>query len=340
MLSENLPTRRQVLLGASALAGLSIVAKGAAFAAPAAQWVEAARAEGALTWYSGYTPPQNAALAAGFKKLYGVDVNVVRVFGAQFMSRYSAEQAAGAVEGDVIMQADQLIVREAAAKGWLQTFTKAELPALEQWPQDSWFENAFAALIYVPLSLAVNTNKVADADWPKKWEDILKPEFRGQILLPDPRLTFSNLPNIMFFSQTYGDSFVEALGKQEIAVSTGVVPGLQQLAAGEKSVLINTVPGGDSELVKNGAPIKTIIPEQYSGFAHYAGVSAKSSRPNAARLFLNFLMSQEGQEILTNGTGFSPLGEIPGSLHGERFKLIDWNELAANRDRFIKLLGL
>jgi iron(III) transport system substrate-binding protein len=305
-----------------------------------AKLVDAARKEGSVTLYSGYTPLQINALATAFNKAYGVPVKVQRLVTGQLIARYTAEQQSNAVAADVVMQSDQLFAVDAARKGWLTKLGTSDLPTLIDWPSKFWISDTYAPVVLLPWGFSFNTKKLKGADQPSSWEDLLKPQYRGQILFTDPKATLSLLTNMLYLSRTLGDDYLRGFAKQQFTLIPSLVPGLQQVAAGEKSILVQTIPGADEALVSAGAPIKTVIPEKHTGFAHYAGVSAKAPNPNAGKLLLGFMLSRSGQEALAQRSGLSVLDDIPGSLPGSRFELINWGEMAKDRERLLGLLGL
>lgn len=337
-------TRRKVALGGLAIAAASILPRGAAQAQGADpaldKLVEAAKKEGPPTLYTGYTPVQINALVTAFQKTYGMQIKVQRLVTGQLIARYAAEQESNSVAADVIMQSDQLFAVDAARKGWLMKLSAAEVPALKQWPAKSWISDTYAPVVLLPWGFSYNTKKLTGADAPANWQDLLKPQYRGQILFTDPKATLSLLTNMFYLSKEFGDDYLREFAKQQFTLIPSLVPGLQQIAAGEKSILVQTIPSADKALVAAGAPINTIVPEKHTGFAHYTGVSAKAPNPNAGKLLLNFMLTREGQETLVRDSGFSVLGDVPGSLPGKAFEPPDWAEMAKEKERLYKLLGI
>jgi len=302
--------------------------------------VDAARAEGFATLYAGLTPIQANALATGFSKFYEIPVRIQRLVTGQLTARFAAEQAANANAADLVIQSDQLFVTDGARKGWFMQIGRDELPSLRAWPAQSWVQGCSAPVVLLPWGFTYNTRKLTGDNQPSSWEDLLKPAYRGQIILTDPSSTPSLLVNIAFLQQTFGDDYLRDFAKQAFTLIPSLVPGLQQLAAGEKTLLVQTVPGADAELIKQGAPLKTVIPGKHGGFAQYASVAAKAPHPNAAKLLLDFILSREGQQILAKDAGYSILGPLEGSLPGNPFALIDWEQMMRDRAHLLGLLGL
>lgn len=302
--------------------------------------VAAAKDEGKLTWYSGYTPGKNKEVAAAFKAKYGIEVETLRLASADLTQRYPAEVDAGAVVADVLLEVNPFFMKDGADKGWFREFDADALPALTDWPQDYWY-GSYAAVMSIPWGFSYNTDLIGAGDAPKTWEDLLDPSLRGKILYTDPRPNFAILTNAYFWQQTFGDDYLEAFGRQEPVTTPSLVPGLQQVSAGEKAVLVQSIPGADAELVAKGAPLSTVIPPDSTGFDQYLAVSEKAPHPNAAALFLNFLMTPEGQQVLTSGSAIATLPDISGAVPTpEKFVRMDTDEVAAAKDRVLGLLDL
>src|SRR5262249_20878490 len=106
-------------------------------------------------------------------------------------------------------------------------------------------------------------------------------------------------------------------------------------------VLIGATEGADAALVKQGAPLKFVMPDNTSGFAQYLSVSTKAPHPYAARLFADFLLTKEGNQPLAAGDGISPLGNLPRALKKpSTFVVPDLDKAQAAVPSMVQQLGL
>ncbi|PJJ62403.1 ABC transporter substrate-binding protein [Compostimonas suwonensis] len=305
--------------------------------------IDAAKAEGSVTWYSGFSPAQLQPTADLFQKTYGITVDLVRVSSGPLVQRFTAEMQSGAPAADVLLQADPAFATDAGDQGWLLPLDEELVPNVANWPEDL-VDGSYLKAITIPWLWNYNTDKLSEGDAPKSVEDLLKPEFTGQLLLNDPR---TSGPVVMgFFNwlyDEYGADFLTDLSKQDLRVYPSTYPALESLAAGEGQVVFPAPAGGDADLIAAGAPLKSIMPTATVGFNQLLSVVADSPHPNAARLFANFILSPEGQGPLTNGAAASPLGHdaVPDSLvTPEGMPLIDPAQTAERSDEIVKLLGL
>jgi iron(III) transport system substrate-binding protein len=70
---------------------------------------------------------------------------------------------------------------------------------------------------------------------------------------------------------------------------------------------------GSLQVQNEGAPVKTVFPAPTVGIEGYVAAAADGPHPNAAKLFVNYLLTRAGQEVLDRGYAASPLPDIPGS---------------------------
>ena len=124
------------------------------------------------------------------------------------------------------------------------------------------------------------------------------------------------------------------------AFSPSAVPGVQQLAAGAVAVYGPATYLNVTGFTAKGAPIKYLLTDPIVVSVPYAAIVAKAPHPNAGRLFLNYLMSPAGQEIL-NVNSFSVLPNIPGTQSLPRAAAdIDTNEGDKQLPEILSLLKL
>ncbi|MFR9806062.1 hypothetical protein ACL02T_27805 [Pseudonocardia sp. RS010] len=104
--------------------------------------------------------------------------------------------------------------------------------------------------------------------------------------------------------------FLERLVAQQPTVVDSMVPGTQQLAAGEAALALPDVLSVTKPLADKGAPIDFVVPEPTTGVEFATMISAGSASPNAARLLYDFLFTDAGQQAFNASTGASPIGAV------------------------------
>src|SRR4029077_1332456 len=99
-----------------------------------------------------------------------------------------------------------------------------------------------------------------------------------------------------------GRKYMEALSKQNIQARIGSSLMNQLMLAGEFSLLVSQYPTGVEEFKKTGAPIDWVPLDPWFVYPIGIAVTAKNSHPAAARLYVDFILSAEGQTFMTTLT--------------------------------------
>ena len=162
------------------------------------------------------------------------------------------------------------------------------------------------------LSFEVNTQVITNV--PKDWADLLKPEYKGKIALAgDPRASSQAINAVYAAALANGGSLDNAEpGLQffkQLNDSGNLVPTIATaatVAAGETPITIrwtyNALSSRDSPAAAGGAPIEVVVPASGRFAGIYAqAISKYAPHPNAAKLWMEFLYSDEGQAIWMMG---------------------------------------
>lgn len=269
-----------------------------------------AKKEGLVVVYTTTAPAVHERIKADFEKAYpGIEMNPIRVVGNQINTRVEQERAVGNIEGDAIITSELVWSADAARKGWLRVPVG---PNAQAWPDASVRQGAVPLLGVNPFVLVYNTNLVKTA--PTGYQDLLKPEFKGKIgstaLLADLIVGWYD-----WMEKTQGAGFLAKLAAQNVKTYPGAVPPTQGVAAGELAVNMWTVFSVTNPLIDAGAPIRTVVVNPSYGAAYGGGIVAGSKRPNAALVFMDYMMSVRGQaQMVGKGEMASALPNVPGSL--------------------------
>lgn len=178
----------------------------------------------------------------------------------------------------------------------------------------------FTSVAYIlVLGFGVNTQKLAQLGLPtpKTWEDLLKPEYKGEIQLPDPRASGTTYTIMATLIQLLGEEKAfDYLKKLNKNVSQYVKSNLvtANLSRGESAVSVGFVHAYATEKEK-GAPVETVIPEGKTGYALGGASIIKGTRNlDNAKLFMDFVLSKEVQEIPWREFG---LYQIPSNANAQ-----------------------
>lgn len=287
---------RRGLIAAAAIA-LALALPRAAEADEALR--EAAEAEGEMTFYTDLQLDVAQALVNAFNDKYpGIRVDVWRGDSGQVTQRFETESAAGRHIVDVLTVTDRQS-KQFAAKGLTAPHRSAHAdlyPEGLQAPDDMW--STFAT---VQLGIAWNTDEVSPEEAPKSWAELLEPKWTGRLGMQDPLqgggagIWVATLYGLM--GEEDWTDFMSKLGKQDLRYGR-YLEVREMLASGEIAVQLVAYPAYTQPLIDQGAPIEWALvdPALYTG--QTLNLSANAPNPNAARLFIDFVMSEEGQRLL------------------------------------------
>jgi iron(III) transport system substrate-binding protein len=270
--------------------------------------IKGARAEGEVSFYTSATENVGKRIGDAFAAKYGVKYQFVRLPGAQVPLRYAAEAEAGNFSADLIFIAGSSVTfgEEAIRKGWMESIPSANLPAVRSGEFPARFITGPTAVVQIaPWYMAYNSQRVGAADAPRDWMELLKPQFKGQILIPDPRSSDSYLDLWGLLIDKYGEKFFAPFRAQNLRVISSGVPAVQALGAGEGMVGVPGVPALYAGIAAKGAPLVMVAMDFTTGveMSVLLTARAKAKHPNAARLLAHFTMTAEGNKIFNSSPG-------------------------------------
>jgi ABC-type Fe3+ transport system substrate-binding protein len=152
-------------------------------------------------------------------------------------------------------------------------------------------------------ALAYNTKKMKPADLPKSWEEVANPKYKGLVALDDPMRAgplssmLSGLKTQWKDDNRY-NNFLKGLKALNVPVHKSTSAMFRLVISGEYSICMPALLHDVMEELHKGTPIgyvKTVPPIL---FPRQAGIYAKAPDPNAAKLFAEWLISEEGQKTI------------------------------------------
>jgi iron(III) transport system substrate-binding protein len=292
----------------------NVAANGAAPDSTEQELIPAAESDGSLTWYSVLPDSSVEATVKAFESRYpNVKVNALRLSSGPMATRYSQERTAGANPADVMTISSPEFFQQAYDKQWFETSLEG-LPALEDWPQD-YYDEGRAVTGLLPLLIGYNTDQVAENEVPEGWEDLLDPKWKGKMFLGDPRTVPAYLALAELWRQEYGEEYLRTFAQQDYTIVSSIVPGSQELAAGGGALVVPNSHTVLAPLIEQGAPVAASdFPVPTTGVEYVSAIATQAPKPDAAKLFMNFLLSEEGQAAFNRGGGTSVLGEVGEDL--------------------------
>ena len=295
---------RRSLLRLAALAPLTLSARRAA--AQSDDWkkvVDGARKEGKVVMYSGAVGnPMSPKIGAAFEAKYGVRFELLEARASELRERVRTEQASGRVLGDVSHNGSTTTALQ-AGEGIFQPY--GTLPGIGR-PVAPFKADALRVPIYViSYGILVNTEMVKPAEEPKSWTDVVAPRWKGQILADDMRALGGGAVFFMVTYQQLGREFHDKLAGQQPHMNRELRGNYRRVARGEYPLYLPfTLP---DILDLKDLPVKAIVPAEGCPYVRFDGAIFKNApHPNAARLLLDFFLSDDVQSIYAT-SGFRPV---------------------------------
>lgn len=257
---------------------------------------EGARKEGQIVLYTSISVQDNPKVMAAFEKAYPyIKTTVYRGTPTSVFLRASTEARVGRHLVDVVGTAPVEMWQLKQTK--LSTgYLSPELPAMPKGSYDP--EGYWAAYEVTPIVLAYNTKLVKSGELPNNYQDLLNPKWKGKMSLGTEEYDwFSVMLDAM--GKEKGLAYMKALAKQDLHM-----PGsssrmrVQLMLAGESAIAIAARGRRVTEFKEQGAPIDFRIFEPYAGEPNSVALMARSPHPHAAILFMDWMLSQEGQVAL------------------------------------------
>lgn len=302
--------------------------------------VEAALAEGRVNLYTSQGTSVAQDTADAFMAAYpGISVEILRLSTGPLQARIGQEQEAGIVEGDWTTLAAGALFRDHPE--WFLELDEELVPNLPVIPEVHRGERFVRTVFGIHL-VTVNSDAISAADIPSRWEDLIDPKFKGRFMLLDPRSSPTYLSWAYYMRQLKGDDFITALMANEPVLVDSGVGGSQQVAAGAYDFVGPNVGAHSRGLISDGAPIVTnIIGDPFHGFAHHSALFVNSPNPNAARVWLNWLLTAEAQSVNCEGVYGTSHPTAEGCLVVPEGLIIAKDDISfAEGTALLKLMGL
>lgn len=343
-------TRRTALAGLTAFAALA--ARRSLAAVPtAADWakvVEAAKKEGEVSFYSSGIARMEEPLMRRFEDLFGIKVRYARPGGGEIVVRkYETEAEAGKPQVDVMTLTDTALALYLEDKQLLAPVAVPNMAKLA--PQVKADNPLIAPSGLFGLVIAYNTRMLTPDKAPKSYADLGNPAYKSQILLGAPENAGSTTLLIKGWLDLYGWDYIEKLRANDVAEMRLQAEAMQAVARGEKAICVVAQSWAFTNIAQ-GAPVAIVWPTDGTVMADGALVIARNApHPNAARVFLNHVLSADYQDAIAKVTGVygsaAGMTPPPGIPPLDSLKIIrpDSRQLAAQRgemlDRWRKLMG-
>jgi iron(III) transport system substrate-binding protein len=279
--------------------------------------------------YTSMQLQDSGPIAQAFEKKHGIKVNLWRASGEKIVQRVLTEARGGRHEVDVV-ETDgaqmEILYREKQlaplAAGAFADVPESIVPAHRH---------------YVPTRLslyvlAYNTQLVPAQDVPARYEDLLQPRWAGKVGVEAADVAwFAAVTQAM--GEEKGLEFFRRFAATRPSLRSGHTLMAELVAAGELAMAVDAHVQGVARLKDKGAPIDWKPLQPAFGQPSSVGIAQRAAHPQAAKLFAEFILSREGQEIIKSRNRVpasrsvdSPLSRFAFAIISPSIMLDEWDK--------------
>lgn len=292
---------------------------------------------GELDFYTSQPDADAEKLVSAFNEQYpDVEVNVFRSGTEEVVSKIQAEQQAGDVQADMLLVADAVTFESLKEQDMLLEYKSSETEQIPEAFVDS--DSMYTGTKVMSTALVVNTDQVSDM--PTSWKILSNQASSGQVIMPSPLYSGAAAYNLGVLTRNddFAWDFYEKIQANDPMITQGNGDVLKGVASGDQSygMVVDFIV---ARAEADGSPVKLVYPnEGVPVITEPIGIMKNTDNEPAAKAFVDFVLSQEGQELAAE-IGYTPIRE--GVSAPEGLKTIDEmsvleadiNELYQNREQ-------
>jgi iron(III) transport system substrate-binding protein len=317
--------RRRNLLAASAalalLPTLALAQVPAGYPATYADTIAAAKKEGKVVVYSTTDTAAANFLINDFKTLYpGISVEYNDMNSTEVYNRFISEKAAGAGSADVLWSSAMDLQIKLVSEGGALAYASPEIANLPGWAV--WKNEAFGTT-YEPLAIVYNKRLLAGDEIPQSHADLMRvfttkaDKIKGKVTTYDIEKSgvgFMLITQDAKYNPQFWD-MVKALGVAGPRFQSSAGTMMERISSGENLLGFNIFNSYAVLRAKKDPSIGIVLPKDYAlVMSRVMFVSKTAKNPNAAKLWIDYILSKRGQTIIANQ---SELGSIRADVEGE-----------------------
>jgi ABC-type Fe3+ transport system substrate-binding protein len=265
-----------------------------AFAQVSAELYPKAKQEGNLIVYSVWDVEHLKVITDAFMKRYpGIKATYWQGRNPEIVTRALTEFQGGQASFDVVLSDNAPPVIRAA--GGIMDYNTVQRDVL-------YLHDPNMATVSLQVqALAYNTKKIKPTDLPKSWEEVANPKYKGLVALDDP-MRAGPLSSMLSGLKTQWkddarfNNFIRNLKALNVPVHKSTSAMFRLVISGEYPICMPALLHDVMEEMHKGTPVSYIKTVPPVVFPRQAGIYAKSPNPNAAKLFAEWLISDEGQK--------------------------------------------
>lgn len=311
--------RSLIAFAAAVSIGLSLGASAAEMTDHEKQLYEAAKENGEqVTWYVAHFNSETAeAVGKAFEEKYpGVSVNVVRTTAQVAYQRLMQDLQAGVSQCDVFSSTDVGHYVALKEEGQLMEYRPENAEKIYDAYKDIDPDNTYHVTSAGLVLITYNTKEVSEEEAPKNWTDLLDPKWKDKVSVGHPSYSGYVGTWVVAMRKLYGWDFFEKLEENNPQIGRSINDTVTMLNSGERTVAAGPA-ATTLRSAARGNPIAVIYPTDGTLLMIApSGIPKVSENPNAAKLYMEFLMSPEAAQVQVENFSESVRPEVPPAPGG------------------------
>lgn len=281
--------------------------------------LDGARREGSLALYTSLNLKDSVPITAAFEKKYRIKVALWRASSEKVVQRALTEARAGRFTPDVLETNGpemEIFYREKLLEAFYSPAFK-DLPS-EAFPKHrQWVADRFNFFV-----IAYNTDLVKPEEVPNSYEDLLKPRWAGKVGVEAGDVDWFGAV-VKGMGEKDGLAFFRKLADSRPQIRIGHTLISELVAAGEIPLAISAYNQNVERLAQKGAPIRWTPLAPTFGRPNGIGLAKNAPHPHAGLLFVDFMLSREGQEMIKERNRVPSSNAVDSPLNKFKYQMID-----------------
>jgi ABC-type Fe3+ transport system substrate-binding protein len=261
------------------------------------QMIEAAKKEGRLMIYSSVGQADTATLSQKFQRKFPfIKPEFLRLGSERLLTRILQEARAGKTFAD-IFQTGVVEVYLFKQKGLVAPYASPQRAAYESYFKDD--EGYYTSFFHTSKVIAYNTRLVTPDRAPKSYEDLLQPQWKEKLGMPSGGSAVRwFLAMMKEMGDERGEIYMKKLAAQKPVLGQDISAVTALMAAGEYPAVVFTNAHQIEQMKRQGAPVEWVPTRPVLTTQTVLAISSRATSPNAAKLYIDYILSKEGQEVL------------------------------------------
>ncbi len=280
-------------------------------------------------------------IVEGFKEKYpNIEVDYYSAGAGKLMAKIATERQAGAVACDVLWTSEVPDFINLRDEGVLLSYMSPERANVVSTVDDP--DGYFTAARLGTLGICYNTTKITDP--PKTWDDLLDPIYKDNFSIANPALSGTSMVSVAMIVETLGWEYIEKLAANGARMGQGSGQVVDDTAAGDTYAAIG-VDYITLDKIAKGANLGFAYTDQMLVVPSPVAIFKDSKNQDAAKKFVDFLLSQEGQKHVAENYTLPVRSDVEvrtdiGLVHPDEAKsramTVDYEALSGHKEAYIE----